>query len=145
MRPIQVLLRLQEQQFHRVFGEVGGSRMGSDQIKRFGHGRQDREWCMYTIADCYPRCGAAFPGNVVLMGMIRGKCGSGSLLVKHELIWGKSMVLRAQTALLFTSDKSVFTKIEPDSKCACFRAKMVSIPGHLPLLPGPRLIDGRHS
>lgn len=25
------------------------------------------------------------------------------------------MVLRVQTALLFTSDKSVFTKIEPDS------------------------------
>lgn len=53
--------------------------------------------------------------SMVSSTAIEGNCsclGSVSFLVKHELIWGKWMILWAPTALLFTSDKSVFTKSE---------------------------------
>ena len=64
MRPIQVMLLLQEQPFQRARTRSLRSRMGSDQIERFGHSRQNHERFMYTIPGLYPYS-RSFPVNTL--------------------------------------------------------------------------------
>ena len=65
------------------------------------------------------------------LALYQGRNGSGSLVVKHELLWGKSMVLRAHTLLCF----SLLTKAFSPGLSQTPVASIVS-PGFARRIPG---------